>query len=128
MLGVGIGMQMSEARAKLDPLREQVEVVPDAKERENKRIYWKLKETEYEWLIGWANSKGVVTRLRARLREGNEMPFSKIGDLSRAVSSTPEQAMWNVTSDTRPAFRLVAQGKDHRAVTFYMFALDLEMR
>ena len=69
-----------------------------------------------------------MTRLRARLRDGSEKPFSEIGDLSRAVVNTPEQAMWNVTNGARPAFRLVAQGKDHRAVTFYMFALELEMR
>ena len=128
ILGVEIGMQISEARAKLDRLREPVELEPDAKERENKRVYWKLKETEYEWLIAWANSKGEVTRLRARLREGSEKRFSDIGDLTRAAVNTPEQAMWNVTAPGRPAFRLIAQGKDRRAVTFYMFALNLEMR
>ena len=123
-------MQISEARAKLDPLRQPLGEPPDEKEQANKRIYWQLKETEYEWLIAWANAKGEVTRLRARLRAGREKPFSEIGDLSRAPVNTPEQAMWNVSggADKRPPFRLVAQGKDHRAVTFYMFALDLDMR
>lgn len=128
ILGVAIGMQISEARKRIDPLREPLVEPPDAKEEANKRIYWQLKETEYEWLIAWANSKGEVTRLRARLRDGREKPFSEIGDLSRAVVNTPEQAMWNVTPEKRPAFRLVAQGKEHRALTFYMFALGLEMR
>ena len=128
VLGIGIGTQIDEARAKLEPLREAVESPPDAKDEANKRVYWKLKETEYEWLIAWANSKGEITRLRARLREGNEKPFSEIGDLSRAAVNTPEQAMWNVTGEKRPAFRLIAQGKDRRAITFYMVALDLDMR
>ena len=47
VLGIGIGKAITEARTKLDPLRGPVEHEPDAKERENKRIYWKLKETEY---------------------------------------------------------------------------------
>ena len=128
VLGIGIGTQIDEARAKLEPLREAVETPPDAKEQANKRIYWKLKETDYEWLIAWANSKGQITRLRARLREGSEKPFSEIGDLARAMINTPDQAMWNVTGGKRPAFRLIAQGKDRRAITFYMFALELDMR
>ena len=128
VLGIGIGTQIDEARAKLEPLRKTFETPPDAKEQANKRIYWKLKETEYEWLIAWANSQGQITRLRARLREGSEKPFSEIGDLARATINTPDQAMWNVTGGKRPAFRLIAQGKDHRAITFYMFALELDMR
>ena len=128
ILGIAIGMQISEARAKLDPLRVPSASAPDAKEQAGKRIYWKLNGTEYDWIMAWANSKGEITRIRATLRPDNPKPFVEIGDLARAAVNTPEKAMWNVTRAGEPAVRLIAQGKDYRAATFYMFALNLEMR
>ena len=128
ILGIQIGSQIADARAMLDPLRIPSAEPPDAKEKAAKRVYWKLNGTEFDWLIAWANSKGEITRLRANLRPGTTKPFAEIGDLSRATVDTPERAMWNVTRPGEPAFRLIAQGSDRRAVTFYMFALNLEMR
>ena len=66
--------------------------------------------------------------MRANPRAEKLKPFSKIGDLSRATLSTPQQAVWTVTRPERLSFRLIAQGDKHLANTLYMFALELEMR
>ena len=128
IMGVGIGMRMSEAREKLDALRSPNQGPPDAKEEAGKRIYWKLEGTEYDWIMAWANSAEQITRIRAMLRPDHRKPFSAIGDLETAVARTPQQAMWNITPPDKPAFRLIAQGDNEQAITFYMFALGLEMR
>lgn len=128
IMGVGIGMSMSQAREKLDPLRVPDQGPPDAKEEAGKRIYWKLKSTEYDWIMVWANSADQITRIRAMLRQDQRKPFSAIGNLEAAVVRTPQRVMWNVTPPEKPAFRLIAQGENEQAITYYMYALGLEMR
>ncbi len=128
VLGVGIGMQMSEARASLDPLRAPGEHVPDVKEQAGKRVHWKLAGTEYDTIIVWANGAGTITRVRANPRAARLKPFAEIGDLSRATLNTPQQAVWTVTRPEQRSFRLIAQGDKHAANTLYMFALELAMR
>ena len=128
ILGVGIGTPITEARAKLDPLRAPGEHEPDRKEEAGKRIYWKLTGTDYDWIIVWANSDGLITRLRANPLPDRPKPFAEVGDLSRAVVNEPLQAIWTVERPGGISFRLVAQGNDQLARTIYMFALGLEMR
>ena len=128
ILGIGIGMQMSEARGKLDPLRQPTDNEPDGKEQAGTRIYWKLNGTEYDWIMAWANKAGQITRVRANPRPDKPKPFAEVGDLSRAAAVQPQQAMWNVERPGGLSYRLVAQGDDRLARSVYMFALNLEMR
>ena len=128
ILGVGIGTQISEARAKLDPLRAPGEHEPDRKEKAGTRIYWKLNGSEYDWIIVWANSAGQITRIRANPRPDQPKPFVEVGDLSRAARVQPHQVMWNVERPDGMSYRLIAQGQDEQARSVYMFALGLEMR
>lgn len=126
VLGVGIGTSMNEARAKLDPLRVADERAPDRKEKAGTRVYWKLKETEYDWIIAWANREGEITRLRAMLRRERAKPFAEIGELSRATVNLPERAVWDIKHEDGEHFRLVAEGREQRAATLYMFGFGAE--
>ena len=128
ILGIGIGMPLTEARAKLDPLRVPGEHEPDRKEQAGTRIYRKLSGTDYDWIIVWANKAGQITRVRANPRPDKLKPFSQIGDLSRAASSLPQQATWNVERPGGLSDRLIAQGENQLARSVYMFALGLDMR
>lgn len=128
ILGIGIGMQMSEARATLDPLRQATDHEPDGKEQAGTRIYWKLDGTEYDWIMAWANKAGQITRVRANPRPDKPKPFAEVGDLSRAAAVQPQQAMWNVERAGGLSYRLIAQGDDRLAKSVYMFALNLDMR
>ena len=108
ILGLTIGTSMAEAREKLDPLRVPADYEPDAKEESGRRIYWKLKETEYDWLMAWGNAAGKITRMRAVLRPGRARPFSEIGDLDSATSADATQARWNLRAPDGANYRLIA--------------------
>jgi hypothetical protein len=81
ILGLTIGDPVDEARKRLDPLREPVDYTPDEKEKTGRRIYWKLRETEFDWVIAWGNAEGRITRIRAVYRPSQTKPFREIGDL-----------------------------------------------
>lgn len=124
VLGLTIGSSMQEAREKLDPLRIPADYTPDQKELSGRRIYWKLRETEFAWIMAWAKG-GEITRLRGVYRPQNEKPFHEIADLASATSVTDTAAKWNFRCRGGPYFRLIAQGNGQRAQTVYMFSLDL---
>jgi hypothetical protein len=121
ILGIAIGSSLEEARAKLDPLRAEDEHTPDAKEVDDKRVYWKLRGTEYDWVIVWANPEGKITRMRVNPRPEMVKSFSQIGDLSKAAVNQPDTAVWNVARPGAAPFRLIAQGVGQRATSLYMF-------
>ena len=125
ILGLAIGSPMQDARAKLDPLRVPAVYTPDLKETSGRRIYWKLKETEFDWIMAWGNAEGKITRLRAVYRADQKKPFREIGSLERAASVTAQTAKWNLRRPGGPHFRLIAQGAEQQAQTVYMFALEL---
>lgn len=123
ILGLTIGSSMQEARARLDPLRENVGYTPDEKERSGRRVYWKLKGTDYDWVMAWGDPQGRITRIRGVLREGKWLPFREIGGSEKAAALSPAAAKWNLRAADGTRFRMVAQGADEKAQTVYMFAL-----
>ncbi len=125
ILGLAIGDPIAEARKRLDPLRVPAVYTPDAKEKTGRRIYWKLQETEFDWVMVWGNPEGKITRIRGYLRPEQKKPFHEIGDVQTAANATATAAKWNLRRPGGPYFRLVAQGTEHRAQTVYMFSLDL---
>ena len=122
ILGVRIGMTMKEAREALKPLRDPA-APRDEREKFGTRAYWKLLETEYDWIVAWANRDGKITRIRAVLRPDSPKPFSEIGDLSRAVTNAPHAAAWNAVRDNI-WFRVTAFGNEGRAVRISILAFD----
>ena len=126
ILGVAIGSKLEDVRKKLDPLRApDPAYVPDLKDQQGRRVYWKLKETDYDWLIAWANPEGKVTRFRVMLRRENAKPFTAIGDLQTATSLQPEAVKWTLRDRDGVPYRLIAQGADNHALSVYMFSLTL---
>lgn len=127
--GIAIGMPMSEVRAKLDPLRApQAPYEPDVKEKTGRRIYWKLQETEYDWLMAWANEGGNVTRVRAVFRPEHRKRFEEIGDLTRAITASPSMVRWNLHTPNGAAYRLTAQGSEQLATSVYMFSQEVPVK
>lgn len=123
IMGIGVGSEMETAREKFDPLRGGEEHAPDSDKEEGERAYWKLKETEYGWIIAWADEAGKITRMRAMLRPDKLKPFQDIGNLATATVNQPNTVAWNLTAADGSPFRVVAQGPDQRATTIYMFSL-----
>ena len=124
ILGIAIGSAIQAAQKKFDPLRVPTDYTPDAKEISGRRILWRLRETEYEWIMTWAGGDGRITRVRALFRPENAKPFAEIGDLQRAAAVSANMAKWNLRLPGGPNFRLVAQGAERRAQSVYMFALQ----
>ena len=122
LLGVGIGMTMREARAKLDPLRDPA-APRDEKEKYGSRAYWKLRETEFDWIMVWANRDKKIVRIRAVLRPDNQKPFSEIGELAKANPNGPNAAAWNLTAPAGPV-RVSALGGEGKAARLSILAFD----
>jgi hypothetical protein len=125
ILGLAIGDPVDEARKRLDPLREPVDYTPDAKEKSGRRIYWKLRETEFQWVIVWGNAQGRITRIRGYYRVEQRPAFSAIGDIAAADTVTPQEVKWTLRRPGAPYFRVIAQGAEQQAHTVYMFSLEL---
>ena len=126
ILGVAIGMPMTDVRAKLDPMRAPGPAYqPDQKELQGRRVYWKLSGTDYDWIMVWGGKDGKVTRVRALYRTEMRKPYAEIGDVARAVTADPAMVRWNLQTATGSRYRLVAQGADDRAVSVYMFSQDI---
>ncbi len=125
IFGLTIGSKMEEARKKLEPMRDLTNHVADAKEISGRRIYWKLRGSEYDWIMAWADGAGKITRMRAVYRSESPVPFEKIGDLQTALAVSDTTVKWDLRRPDGGSYRLIAQGADRRAKTVYMFSTDL---
>jgi len=61
------------------------------------------------------------------VRPGREIPFAKLGDLTRAAGKSDAQVAWSVPTSTG-AYRLVAKGLGGRASVVYMFSLTAPVK
>jgi hypothetical protein len=126
ILGVKLFGSIDEAREKLAHLKIAKDATPAVAEkwkRGGSRIAWRLAETEYLWIIAWADKDGKVERISASVRPEKKKPFKEIGDLSRAKVHNESMAMWIVEPPGGPKYRLVAKGVGGEAVTIYMYRL-----
>ena len=122
LLGVGIGMSMKEAREKLDPLREP-DSPRDEKEKFGMRAYWKLRESEFDWIMVWANGERKIVRIRAVLRSDKQKPFDEIGNVADATKSGVTGAVWNIATPSGPV-RINAFGQNGAAARISILAFD----
>lgn len=125
IFGLALGSEMEEAREKLAPLRDTTNHIPDAKELSGRRIYWKLRGTEYEWIMAWADAEGKIARMRAVYRPDSPLPFEKVGNLQAATAVSDTTAKWDLHRPNGSAYRLIAQGSNRQATTVYMFSTEL---
>lgn len=120
LLGVSIGSTLEEARAKLTPLGTGGG--RDTRDGGRKEA-WTLKGTDYATLAFKTDGKGRVVWVSAFARPGKEIPFSKLGDLSKAAQAPGSQAVWNIETP-QGGYRLVAKGANGKASVIYLLSLE----
>ena len=126
ILDVKLFGSIEEAREKMAHLKIVKDATPAAVEkwkRGGSRIAWRLAETEYLWIVAWADSEGKIERISASVRPEKKKPFKEIGDLARAKVHNESKAMWIVERPDGSNYRLVAKGPEREAVTIYMYSL-----
>ncbi|CAN5432295.1 hypothetical protein BH20ACI3_BH20ACI3_35870 [soil metagenome] len=119
ILGVSIGKTLEETRAKLTPLGTGGG--RDTRDGGRKEA-WTLKGTEYATLAFKTDGKGRVVWVSAFARPGKEIPFSKLGEPSKAARAADSQAIWNVETP-EGGYRLVAKGANGKASVVYLLSL-----
>ena len=117
---------LEEAREKLAHFKliKDATAEPEEEEREGgERFIWRLAETEYQWIVAWADKDGKIVKIRASVRPEKKKPFTEIGDLSRAKMHNESAALWIVQRPDGSSYRLVAKGPAEHALTIYMYGL-----
>ena len=120
LLGVSIGSTLEEARSKLTPLGTGGG--RDTRDGGRKEA-WALKGTDYTNIAFKTDGKGRVVWVSAFTRPGKEIPFSKLGDLSKTVQTPGSQAVWNIETP-QGGYRLVAKGANGKASVIYLLSLE----
>jgi len=129
ILAVKLFGSIEEAREKLAHLKIDKDATPAVAEKSKRggsRIVWRLAETDYLWIVAWADKDGKVERISASVRPEKKKPFKEIGDLSRAEGHNESMALWNVQRPDGSSYRLVAKGPNQQAVTIYMYSLKAQ--
>ena len=129
ILDVKMFGSIEEAREKLAHLKIDKDATPAVAEkwkRGGSRIVWRLAETDYLWIVAWADKDGKVERISASVRPEKKKPFKEIGDLSQAEGHNQSMALWNVHRPDGSSYRLVAKGPNEQAVTIYMYSLKAQ--
>ena len=121
ILGIGIGSNLNDAHARLDPLG--INGGRDTKERGRKEV-WTFKETDFASLALKTNKQGSVVWVSGFLRPGREIDFAKFGEVSRATLSNESEAVWNIETPAG-GYRLVVKGGGQKARVIYMLSLAL---
>ena len=131
ILGVTLFASLEEAREKME--RYKIEDAPGGNDGENQeekeageRMIWRLAETEYQWIVAWANKEGKVVKISASLRPEKKKPFREIGDLARAKAHTDAMALWITQHGDGTFYRLIAKGPAEEATSIYMYSLKRE--
>jgi hypothetical protein len=127
ILGVTIFASLEEAREKMKAFKLESEAEPDSSEKEEReageRMIWCLAETEYLWIVAWANKDGKVVKISASVRPEKKKPFREIGDLGRAKMHNESMAMWVAQHADGTYYRVVAKGPAEEASTIYLYSL-----
>jgi hypothetical protein len=130
ILGVALFATLKKAREKMERFqlaKDAAAGTSDDGEREGgERMIWRLAETEYQWIVAWADKDGKIVKVSASLRAEKKKPFAEIGDLARAKMHNDSTALWIVQRPDGSSYRLVAKGPGEQAVTIYMYSLKAD--
>lgn len=129
ILGVKLFAPLEEAREKLAHFKlvKDASAEPEEAERERgERVIWRLAETEYQWIVAWADKEGKIVKISASVRPEKKKPFAEIGDLARAKMHNESAALWIVQRPDGSSYRLVAKGPSEHALTIYLYSLQAE--
>jgi hypothetical protein len=131
ILGVALFASLEEAREKMEAFKLEEGTAPaensEKEEREaGERLIWRLAETEYLWIVAWADKEGKVVKISASVRPGRKKPFREIGDLARAKTHDDSMAMWIARHADGSYYRVVAKGPGEQASSIYLYSLKPE--
>jgi hypothetical protein len=131
ILGVALFASLEEAREKMEAFKLEEGTAPaessEKDEREaGERLIWRLAETEYLWIVAWADKEGKVVKISASVRPGKKKPFREIGDLARAKAHDDSMAMWIARHADGTYYRVVAKGPNEQARSIYLYSLKPE--
>ena len=131
ILGVRIGMTPEEVRARLKSLGRragegEAREEDEAEERREggRKETWVLKKSEFAYLFYKTDRSGRVVGVSGFVRQGREIPFERLGDLTGAASRTDLQVVWNVEAPGGP-YQLIARGGGGRARVVQLLSLSL---
>ena len=131
ILGVRVGASLNEARAKLRRLgtsgaEDELKNEGPVEEREERggghKESWKLRKGRFGYVVFQTDYRNRVTWVSGFVRPGREIPFSTLGDLTRAAGRSDSQVFWNV-ANAAGGYRLVAKGPSGKARVVYLFSL-----
>ena len=118
--GIGVGTSVDEARSILG----RIGTGGGRNTRDGgRKEAWTLRESEFATIAFKSNGSGRIVWISAFIRQGKEVPFTKLGDTAKATSLSTSQVIWNVGS-ARGGYRLVAKGIEGKATVVYLLALD----
>lgn len=120
ILGVRVGTKIEEAHEKLKTLGT---VGGRATREGGRKEAWTLKETEFTSVVYKTNAAGRVVWITGFVRPGKEIPFDKLGDLTRATGKDKTEAVWDVETQGG-GYKLVAKGPDGKARVVTLISLD----
>ena len=128
ILGITLNEPLEEAREKLAKYKlVDGSTTPESGEKEEEeqgeRAVWRLAETDYQWIVAWADKEGKVVKISASVRPEKKKPFTEIGDLARAKMHNDSTALWIVQRPDGTSYRLVAKGPGGQAMTIYLYSL-----
>jgi hypothetical protein len=129
ILGIELGMEMDKAAARLDKLSDPKQPPkrekPEPGERgEHEKSLWQLLGTDYSAILLASDGDERVTSIDGYLRPGKEIPFSKIGPLEKAPVRNDTLVAWDVVGSKQPLFRVVARGKESKAVRLTIYIVE----
>jgi hypothetical protein len=131
ILGVSLFSSLEDAREKMERFKLEQEPAKETGEKEEReageRVIWRLAETEYLWIVAWANKEGKVVKISASVRPEKQKPFREIGDLSRAKTHNDSMALWVVQHANGTYYRVVAKGPAEKASSVYLYSLKTEV-
>ena len=136
ILGVRVGSTLNEARAKLRRLgssgaEDELKKDGRAEEHEERegghKESWKLRKGSFGYVVFQTDYQNRVTWVSGFVRPGREIPFSTLGDLTRAAGRNDSQVFWNVPN-AAGGYRLVAKGPSSKARVIYLFSLATPTR
>jgi hypothetical protein len=130
ILGVALFASLEEAREKMEAFKLEEGSAAESSEKEEReageRMIWRLAETEYLWIVAWADKEGKVVKISASTRPEKRKPFRDIGDLARAKAHDDSMAMWIARHRDGTYFRVVAKGPAEKASSIYLYSLKPE--
>jgi hypothetical protein len=130
ILGVALFTSLEEAREKMKAFKLEEGSAAESSEKEEReageRMIWRLAETEYLWIVAWADKEGKIVKISASTRSEKRKPFREIGDLTRAKTHDDSMAMWIARHPDGTYFRVVAKGPGEKASSIYLYSLKPE--